>query len=315
MPAIQLEHVLHRYGATVALRDLSLTVEEGEVFSLLGHNGAGKTTTVRIINGLLSPAAGTVHVFGHAPLVDGATIRRRTAVLTESPTLDDRLTARETLRAFAQMYDVPSREVTPRTNTLLAEFGIADRADDRVGGFSRGMKQRLSLARALVHDPDLLFLDEPTAGLDPAATQQLHQTVRDMARGRGRTVVLCTHNLVEAQALSDRVAVLGDGSLLALGTPAELTRRMSPRLEVSVELDPAQVGAATSIIGSLDGMTVTPERAGVVRVGGIARERVPELAARLVGAGLSLYRLDPHEPSLTDAYFALQQGNGTRGGQ
>ena len=316
MPAIQLENVLHRYGATVALRDLSLTVAEGEVFSLLGHNGAGKTTTVRIINGLLAPASGSVRVFGLSPLVDGAAVRRRTAVLTESPTLDDRLTARETLRAFAEMYDVAAQDVASRTDALLAEFGIAERADDRVGGFSRGMKQRLSLARALVHDPDLLFLDEPTAGLDPVATQQLHQSVRQMARGRGRTVVLCTHNLVEAQALSDRVAVLGDGALLALGTPGELARRMAPRLEVSLELDPAQLATATSVIGTLDGLTVSPERAGMLRVAGIARERIPELAARLVGAGVSLYRLEPHEPSLTDAYFALQhQGNGTGSGQ
>ncbi|HUQ79638.1 MAG TPA: ABC transporter ATP-binding protein [Gemmatimonadaceae bacterium] len=313
MPAIQLEHVLHRYGATVALRDLSLTVEEGEVFSLLGHNGAGKTTTVRIINGLLSPAAGSVRVFGQSPATDGPSIRRRTAVLTESPTLDDRLTAGETLRAFAEMYDVAPAEIGPRVKALLSEFGIADRGNDRVGGFSRGMKQRLSLARSLVHDPDLLFLDEPTAGLDPAATQQLHQTVRQMARTRGRTVVLCTHNLVEAQMLSDRVAVLGGGSLLALGTPSELARRMSPRLEVSIEVEPAQLDAANRTIAALDGLTVTTERAGVIRVGGLARDRVPDLNARLVGAGVSVFRLEPHEPSLTDAYFALQQANESGG--
>ena len=313
MPAILLDHVVHRYGSTVALRDLSLTVDEGEVFSLLGHNGAGKTTTVRIVNGLLAPESGTVQVFGKSPLTDGAAVRRRTAVLTESPTLDDRLTARETLRAFAQMYDVPASDIRPRTEALLAEFGIADRANDRVGGFSRGMKQRLSLARALVHDPDLLFLDEPTAGLDPAATHQLHQTVRQMARTRGRTVVLCTHNLVEAQALSDRVAVLGGGSLLALGTPAELAGRMSPRLEVSLEIDPARHADAIALIARLDGLSVTAERNGVLRVGGITRERVPDLASRLVASGIPLYRLEPHEPSLTDAYFALQQaGGGTR---
>ena len=305
-PAIELDTVVHRYGDTVALRGLSLTVNEGEVFSLLGHNGAGKTTTVRIVNGLLSPASGTVRVFGRSPLTDGVSVRRRTAVLTESPTLDDRLTARETLRAFAEMYDVPAANVIPRSEALLAEFGIADRADERVGGFSRGMKQRLSLARALIHDPDLLFLDEPTAGLDPAATQQLHETVRVMARSRGRTVVLCTHNLVEAQALSDRVAVLGGGSLLALGTPTELARRMAPRLEVSIEIDPTQHDTAMSLIGSLDSLTVSAERMGVLRIGGIARDRVPTLASRLVGAGIALYRLDPHEPSLTDAYFALQ---------
>ncbi|HEX5071701.1 MAG TPA: ABC transporter ATP-binding protein [Gemmatimonadaceae bacterium] len=313
MPAILLDRVLHRYGDTTALRDLSLTVEEGEVFSLLGHNGAGKTTTVRIVNGLLAPASGTVLVFGRSPLDDGAIVRRRTAVLTESPTLDDRLTAAETLSAFAEMYDVPRADIEPRVNALLAEFGIADRANDRVGGFSRGMKQRLSLARALVHDPDLLFLDEPTAGLDPVATQQLHDMVRQMARTRGRTVVLCTHNLVEAQALSDRVAVLGGGELLALGTPAELARRITPRLEVTIETDPAREGDAVALIAGLDGLTVTTDRTGVLRVGGIPRERVPDIAARLVAGGIPLYRLEPHEPSLTDAYFALQHaGKGSR---
>ena len=310
MPAILLDHVVHRYGTTVALRDLSLTVEEGEVFSLLGHNGAGKTTTVRIINGLLAPASGTVCVFGQSPLTEGASVRRRTAVLTESPTLDDRLTARETLQAFAAMYDVPNDEARPRIDALLDEFGIAERANDRVGGFSRGMKQRLSLARALVHDPDLLFLDEPTAGLDPVATHQLHDTVRQMARTRGRTVVLCTHNLVEAQALSDRVAVLGGGALLALGTPAELARRISPRLEVTIEIDPTRHAEAVALIASLDGLTVASERGGVLRVGSIPRERVPDIAARLVAGGIGLYRLEPHEPSLTDAYFALQQTGG-----
>ena len=310
MPAILLDHVVHRYGDTVALRDLSLTVEEGEVFSLLGHNGAGKTTTVRIVNGLLAPASGTVRVFGQSPLTEGSAVRRRTAVLTESPTLDDRLTARETLRAFAEMYDVAAADVAPRVESLLTEFGIADRAKDRVGGFSRGMKQRLSLARALVHDPDLLFLDEPTAGLDPSATHQLHQTVRQMARTRGRTVVLCTHNLVEAQALSDRVAVLGGGALLALGTPSELAHRMSPRLEVTIEIDPARHADAIALIASLDGLSVSSDRGGVLRVGGIPRERVPEVASRLVGGGIRLYRLEPHEPSLTDAYFALQQAGG-----
>ena len=310
MTAIALDHVMHRYGDTVALRDLSLTVAEGEVFSLLGHNGAGKTTTVRIVNGLLEPASGTVRVFGQSPLTDGSAVRRRTAVLTESPTLDERLTARETLRAFAEMYDVRAADIAPRVESLLAEFGLGERGHDRVGGFSRGMKQRLSLARALVHDPDLLFLDEPTAGLDPSATQQLHQTVREMARTRGRTVVLCTHNLVEAQALSDRVAVLGGGELLALGTPAELARRLSPRLEVSVEVDPARQADAMTLVASLDGLSVAAERAGVIRVGGIPRDRVPDLASRIVGAGIPLFRLEPHEPSLTDAYFALQQGRG-----
>jgi ABC-2 type transport system ATP-binding protein len=305
-PAIALDRVVHRYGETVALRELTLTVAHGEVFSLLGHNGAGKTTTVRIVNGLLAPAAGSVRVFGRSPLDDGPYVRRRTAVLTESPTVDDRLTARETLRAFAEMYDVPAAEAGPRVPKLLEEFGLGDRADDKVGSFSRGMKQRLALARSLVHDPQLLFLDEPTAGLDPVATHQLHALVKRLSRERGYTVVLCTHNLVEAQALSDRVAVLGRGSLLAIGTPAELARRIAPRLEVLLEVDPDRTDAAVAVIASLDGMVASVERRGVVRVEGVARDRIPAIAARLVNSEIPLFRLDPHEPSLADAYFALQ---------
>ena len=288
MPAIEVENLSRAFNSLRAVDNVSFSVDGGEIFGFLGHNGAGKTTTVRIVNGLLAPASGTVRVFGQSPLTEGSSVRRRTAVLTESPTLDERLTARETLEAFAAMYDVPLADARPRIGALLEEFGLAERARDRVGGFSRGMKQRLSLARALVHDPDLLFLDEPTAGLDPVATHQLHDTVRQMARTRGRTVVLCTHNLVEAQALSDRVAVLGGGSLLALGTPGELARRISPRLEVTIEIDPTRHADAVALIAALDGLSVASERAGVLRVGGIPRERVPDMAARLVAGGIGL---------------------------
>jgi ABC-2 type transport system ATP-binding protein len=130
-----------------------------------------------------------------------------------------------------------------------------------------------------------------------------------MSRERGRTVVLCTHNLVEAQALSDRVAVLGRGSLLALGTPAELARQIAPRLEVSIEVAPAETEAAARLVAGLDGLAVSTDRVGVIRVAGIGRDRVPDVAACLVAAGMSLYRIEPHEPSLTDAYFALQHAD------
>ena len=306
MAVIVLDRVTHRFGQLVALRELSLEVRAGEVFSLLGHNGAGKTTTVRIINGLLAPAAGSARVFGVSPLTEGPSVRKRTAVLTESPTLDERLTATETLRAFAGMYDVSPSEAARRVPSLLEEFGLAERARDRVAGFSRGMKQRLALARALVHAPELLFLDEPTAGLDPAATRQLHQTVRRLSRELGHTVVLCTHNLVEAQMLSDRVAVLGKGSLLSIGTPSELASRLAPKLEVTVEVDPARSTDAIALINALNGAAASVERLGVLRISGVAREHVPRVASAITGAGIGLYRLEPHEPSLADAYFALQ---------
>jgi ABC-2 type transport system ATP-binding protein len=298
--------VTHRYGEMVALRDVSLEIRRGEVFALLGHNGAGKTTTVRLLNGLLEPASGEVRVFGRSPTRDGVAVRRQTAVLTEESTLDERLTARETLALFAELFDVPPPEVPRRCDELLAMFDLTARADDRVAAYSKGMKQRLSLARALLHRPALLYLDEPTAGLDPVATSQLHQLVRRMSRDEGRTVVLCTHNLNEAQALSDRVAVLARGAVLAIGTPGELARRLAPRLELEVEVDAARADDARAALAGLDGVTATRVEGGVLRVRGGTREVAPEVAARLAARRIPLYRLEPREPSLADAYFALQ---------
>jgi ABC-2 type transport system ATP-binding protein len=298
--------VTHRFGETIALRELTLAVYPGEVFALLGHNGAGKTTTVRILNGLLSPSAGEVRVFGRSPTTDGATVRRRTAVLTESFTLDERLTARETLFFAAEIYGVPSGEVGGRVGELLATFDLAGRGDDRVATFSKGMKQRLSLGRALVHRPDLVFLDEPSAGLDPVATRELHAIVRRLSREEGRTIILCTHNLAEAQELSDRVAVLAHGALLAIGTPAELAAHLAPRRELLIEVDAAQTQRALGILASVDGIAADVERHGVIRVRRAQRDLAPLIAARLVTEGVSLFRLEPVEPTLADAYFALQ---------
>jgi ABC-2 type transport system ATP-binding protein len=307
--AISIDRLTCRFGTTVAVDDLSLEIAAGEVFALLGHNGAGKTTTIRLLNGLLEPSSGSARVLGLSPITDGPALRRRTAVLTEMSTLDERLTARETLGIFADLYGVPEEAVAGRTQSLLAEFGLAERADERVGAYSKGMKQRLALARALVHTPELLFLDEPTAGLDPVATRQLHDMVRRWSRDERRTVVLCTHNLVEAQELCDRVAVLARGRLLALGTIAELTRRVAPSLEMTLEVEPEQAAQTLRIVAAMDGMAATSTPHGMITVTRAQRERIPDLVARLAADGVRIYRLVPREASLTDVYFALQHAD------
>jgi ABC-2 type transport system ATP-binding protein len=305
-PALAIEGLTVRFGPVTAIDDLSLTVEPGEVVALLGHNGAGKTTTVRTANGLTEPAAGTVRVLGRSPADDGPELRRRSAVLTDTPGIDERLTAREALTFAAELYDVPRPDVGPRVAALLAEFGLADRGDDRVGGFSRGMRQRLALARALLHRPELLFLDEPTAGLDPAATRQLHDIIRQVSRSEGRTVVLCTHNLNEAESLAHRVGVLARGRLLALGTPTELARRAGGARRVTLELHPDDASGVASSMAALPGGAVIFDGRGAVTLDGVGRDEVPALVARLAGAGVRIYRVAPHEPTLADAYFALQ---------
>ncbi|MEZ4611184.1 MAG: ABC transporter ATP-binding protein [Caldilineaceae bacterium] len=294
-----------RFGDVTAVRDLSFSVHEGEVFGVLGHNGAGKTTTVRLLNGLLLPDAGESRVLDLDPAREGAPLRRYTGVLTETPALDERLTGRENLSIFADLFGVPPGECAQRVTELLATFGLQTRADDPAGSYSNGMKQRLALARALLHDPRILFLDEPTAGLDPVAARGVHELIEQFARV-GRAVLMCTHNLDEAQRLCDRVAVLEHGRLLALGTPAELAAR-GIALRLALEVSAEQVDAAHIKLLARHSLVATNEAPETLIVTGVTRDRVPAIIQALVDAGIRLYRAAPQEASLEDVYFALHE--------
>ncbi len=303
---IETDQVTRRYGDQVAVHELSMTVRAGEIFGFLGHNGAGKTTTVRLLNGLLEPHAGTLRVLGLDPARQGAQLRKCTGVLTETPSLDERLTAEDNLRLFAAMYNVPRAEIRPRVRELLELFDLADRAGDRVGGFSKGMKQRLALARALVHRPELIFLDEPASGLDPVVTRHLHDLILHLSRVEGRTVFLCTHNLNEAQKLCRRVAVLQAGRLVALGTPRELARQIKADVHLSITIHPEQVDRAVAVLSPEHPTTLARNGDGdTVRIANVTRDHIPALVAALVQAGIAIYRVEHDEPTLEDIYFAL----------
>lgn len=313
-PVISTEQLTRRFGATLAVDSLSLEIAEGEVFGFLGHNGAGKTTTVRLLNGVLTPTSGQVRVFGMDPTKDGAKIRARTGVLTETPALDDRLTARATLTYFADMFNVPKADVARRVDELLELFDLSNRGEDRVGGFSKGMRQRLALARTLLHEPQVVYLDEPTSGLDPAATREVHQLIQRLRAG-GRTVFLATHNLAEAERLCDRVAVLAHGRALAVGSISDLAARLNRGHRLLIELDAGRVAQAIPLLQDLPHVTmveaaqdhngVGPDGA-LIRVHGAAREHVPQLVAALAAAEVPMFRVEPDEPSLEDVYFALE---------
>jgi ABC-2 type transport system ATP-binding protein len=299
------ENLTRRFGDNVAVDGLSIAIERGEVFGFLGHNGAGKTTTIRLLNGVLTPSDGHARVLGLDPLADGPVLRRQTGVLTENPSLDERLTARENLHFYADLYDVPLAEVDERVNTLLEMFEVDDRADEKTGGYSKGMKQRLALARALIHEPQLLYLDEPTTGLDPLAARQVRELITHLSRQEGRTVFLCTHNLVEAQRLCDRVAVLEHGRLLALGTPVELGQRLVHHQRIEIEVGPADLSRAVEVLDSVPNLAGRTVEGDVLVIGGIPRERIPDLIAVLANAGVRIYRVTSQEPTLEDVYFAL----------
>lgn len=308
-PVIETAQLSRLFGSIHAVDNVDLRVFPGEIFGMLGHNGAGKTTTIRLLNGVLEPTGGTLRVLGLDPTTQGPQVRARTGVLTETSSLDERLSAWDNLVFSGAVYGVPKATLPERIGALLETFGLADRSRERVAAYSKGMKQRLALARALLHAPELIFLDEPAAGLDPVATRRLHDLILRLSREEGRTVFLCTHNLAEAQRLCDRVAVLQQGRLLALGTPAELAQQIVPEVQLRLELDPADVAQAQQVLARLGGHIVQAEAAALI-VDGAPRTRIPILVATLVQAGVRIYRVDYAEPSLEDVYFALHSAQG-----
>jgi len=308
-PVITINQLTRRFKDTVAVNALSLEVHAGEIFGFLGHNGAGKTTTVRLLNGVIEPTSGNMRVLGLDPQVDGPALRARTGVLTETPSLDERLTAWENLSIFAELYGMPRASIQPRIQELLAEFELSDRAKERVGGYSKGMKQRLALARALLHRPELIFLDEATSGLDPVAAHHVNVLIERLARRDGCTVFLTTHNLVEAQKLCDRVAILEHGQLVALGTPAELTSQYVRRLDVEIEVPEEQIPAALDVLRGMPKLVLgEPEKPNGALVVTINKhDSIPVVLASLVQNHVPVYRLAPREANLEQVYFALHE--------
>src|SRR5512139_1290035 len=294
-PVIEVTDLHRTFGEQKAVDGMTFRVEPGEVFGLLGPNGAGKTTTVRLLNGILPPSAGSARVFGLDPAKEGATIRQRTGVLTETPALYERLSARENLAFFATLQNLPQPELDRRVDEMLAFFDLSSRAADKVETYSKGMKQRLALARALVHRPPLLFLDEPTSGLDPEAAQQVDDLISDLGRTDGQTVILATHNLLEAQRLCDRVAIMNHGRILAMGSLKDLARKLWPVTWVDImfhvkhEKDPSEFLAAQRGILNVQ----WDAKQNVLSVQVESENVIPDVVRRLVEQGASILRVNP----------------------
>jgi len=300
---IETNNLTRRFGDKTAVDHLTVNVYAGEVFGLLGHNGAGKTTTVRLLNGVLNASDGSARVLGFDPVKQGSELRKKTGVLTETPSLYEGLNARDNLRVFADLYGIPREQVSGRVTQMLESFNLAERATEKVGGYSKGMKQRLALARAFLHQPDILFLDEPTAGLDPIASKDVNDLIVQVSRGEGKTVLLATHNLHDAQRLCDRVAVLEQGRIVALGTPRELAHQTHTSIKVEIEVADGQAERARAlldgVVGAINGDKLVLEN--------VAYTGIPEVVAKLVGAQIAVYSVVPLEPSLEDVYFTLQK--------
>jgi ABC-2 type transport system ATP-binding protein len=223
--AICIESLTRDFGSVRAVDHLSLEVPAGTIFGFLGPNGSGKTTTIHLLMGLLEPTAGRARVLGFDTVAEAEEIRARTGTLLEHPGLYEQMTAEENLAFYGRVWRVPASERQHRIEELLTEMGVWDRRKERVSKWSRGMKQKLAMARAMIHRPPLVFLDEPTAGLDVIAATALREDLAAMAAREGVTIFLTTHNMAEAEKLCDQVAVLRQGSLVALGAPDTLRAR------------------------------------------------------------------------------------------
>ena len=290
MAAIEATGLTKSFGGRTACRDVSFSVEPGEVFGLLGPNGAGKTTTLRILAGLYAPDAGTAVVAGHAISAGrpgGAELRRRVGLLTEQPGFYDRLTARENLRYFADLQSARPGRVA----SLLQRFGLAEHADRPFAELSRGMKQKLAIARALVHEPAVILLDEPTVGLDPEATREVRSVIAELSAEKA-TIVLCTHHLDEVERLCSRAAFIA-GRLVGIH---EIRGEDLLRIELSAPFAPDGVRAMCKSL-RVDGTSLFIEPLAAV----------PDIVAALVAAGARIESVAPHRDPLEDAVAAARR--------
>jgi ABC-2 type transport system ATP-binding protein len=290
-----------------AVRGVSFAVARGELFGLLGPNGAGKTTTIKMLNTLLTPSAGWARVCGYDVVRQTTEVRRRVGyVFGGDRGLYERLSGLDNLRYFAELYAVPPREQRRRIGELLEVVGLTGRENERVSGYSRGMRQRLHIARGLLHRPQVLFLDEPSIGVDPVAARELRRTIADLA-AMGTTILLTTHYMAEAEELSARIAVIADGVIQALGTPQELKVLAEGRRVLDIEA--MGIGERElAEVRALPGVhSVTTEERGMGVLLSVQSDVHHDVQTAVLAAlsGVRLGRVETRAPSLEDAYVAI----------
>jgi ABC-2 type transport system ATP-binding protein len=286
---------------------VSFAIEPGELFGLLGPNGAGKTTTIKMLITLLIPTGGTARVLGLDVVKDAHEVRKRIGyVFGGERGVYERLSGYDNLRYFAELYGVPARLQKQRIEELLELVGLKGREHERAEGYSRGMKQRLHVARGLLHDPEVLFLDEPTIGLDPIGARELRATIASLTAA-GKTVLLTTHYMFEADALCDRIAVISQGRIVAEGTPTQLKRGVAEGTVVEVEVFGAVDNAVERVRGLGGVSSVAIEEREQAQVLVVQTAAGLELTQAILGCldGSEVGRISQREPTLEDAYVAL----------
>ncbi len=305
--AIEVEGLRQVFGTFTVLKDLTFHLRRGEIYGLIGPNGCGKTTTINAISGLTVPTGGRVRVFGHDPRREGAAVHRLLGVVPQETSLYEELSAERNLRFHAELYGVPAAKVQGRIDAMLSLAQLSERRRSRVGTFSGGMKRRLAIARALLHDPQLVYLDEPTLGVDVQARHVIWDYIRAM-RAEGRTVLITTNYLDEGDALCDRMGVLDSGRLVAEGSPAELKRRYGSQV-VEIRPEGSPPPELLAELRALPGVSEMQEEEGAVRLGLQGGEgqddAIPRLLAAFSRYGVQLRGLQLREPTLDEVFLRL----------
>ena len=301
MYVIETSELTKQFNGRVVLHGINLQITPGEVFGYLGPNGAGKTTTVRLLLGLLKPSSGVTRVFGQDP-GRGESYRARIGVLLENSGLDERMTARQCLAYHARLYGVP--DPGPRIDELLRFVGLWDRRSDRIGEFSTGMKRKLGIARAICHRPDLLFLDEPSAGLDPEGQKMIRDLLLELSRRQEMTVFINSHNLPEVERLCSRIAILDRGVIRATGTIEAMREEAgSPSIEVLVGA-PEQAERAASVLRAADMVEEASVTGRMVRAR-LNGTRSSQVIALLVREGIEVEEARRNVRTLEDVYLSI----------
>lgn len=295
MNAIILDHLSKTYAdGKQAVDSVSITLEQGEVFGFLGPNGAGKTTTVKLLNGMLTPTEGSCRIFGIDPVQEPEKTHGISGVVTEHAQMYDYLTGLENLIFYGSVFGLSAEESRKRGTGLLEELELSDAGNQKLAAYSTGMRQRLSLARALIHEPRILFLDEPTSGLDPESAQKVHAMIRSLAQEKGITVFLCTHQLRYAQEICTRYGLMDEGRLLSAGTLDELRSKVCSGMKVTVKAKGIPNDMAYRKINDI-----------TVEADIKAEDDIPGLVRQIVEAGGEVYHVSAKLPSLEDIYFTL----------